>query len=64
MSSSGKKEILGHLVDSAIRNLKRFTEVQFSSQPYRIQKYQQDELLRSNHYQNQNYEEILTLGRG
>lgn len=34
-----QKEILGHLIDSGINNLQRFTEIQFSPQPYPIQKY-------------------------
>lgn len=31
-----KLEILGHLIDSAINNLKRFTEIQFLPQPYKV----------------------------
>ena len=46
-----KKEILGHLIDSAINNLKRFTEVQFLPQPYQVVSYMQDELVAVNHYQ-------------
>ncbi len=45
-----KKEILGHLIDSAINNLKRFTEIQFSPQPYVVISYRQDELVQVNHY--------------
>ncbi|MEP7277864.1 MAG: DinB family protein [Bacteroidota bacterium] len=46
-----KKQILGHLVDSAVNNLKRFTDIQFSAQPYALQPYSQDELVRVNNYQ-------------
>lgn len=45
-----RQEILGHLIDSAINNLKRFTEIQFLSQPYHITPYQQDELVVVNNY--------------
>lgn len=37
-----KKEILGHLIDSGINNLQRFTEIQYESKPYKIRKYKQD----------------------
>jgi hypothetical protein len=46
-----KKEILGHLIDSAINNLKRFTEMQFLPSPYQLRSYQQEELVIVNHYQ-------------
>ena len=46
-----KKEILGHLIDSAINNLKRFTEIQFLPQPYQVISYRQNELVTINHYQ-------------
>lgn len=46
-----KQEILGHLIDSAVNNLKRFTEIQFLPQPYTVVSYQQDELVRVNNYQ-------------
>ena len=46
-----KQEILGHLVDSAINNLKRFTEIQFEPQPYSIISYKQDLLVTVNNYQ-------------
>ena len=56
-----KKEILGHLVDSAINNLKRFTEIQFLPQPYKIISYQQKELVTVNDYQNIPIEHLLQL---
>ncbi|MEN9685905.1 MAG: hypothetical protein RLZZ28_1691, partial [Bacteroidota bacterium] len=46
-----KQQVLGHLIDSAINNLKRFTEIQFSEQPYLVLAYAQDELMAVNHYQ-------------
>lgn len=54
-----KKEILGHLIDSAINNLQRFTEVQFCSQPYPIRKYDQNALVKANNYQNTDTKEII-----
>lgn len=56
-----KKEILGHLVDSGINNLQRFTEIQFSHKPYKVRKYNQDELVRVNDYQNSDMKEIVAL---
>ncbi|WP_428740253.1 DinB family protein [Tenacibaculum sp.] len=54
-----KKEILGHLIDSGINNLQRFTEIQFDNKPYRIRKYNQDRLVKANDYQNSETKEIL-----
>jgi hypothetical protein len=56
-----KKEILGHLIDSAINNLRRFTEVQFLPQPYHIVSYRQNELVEVNHYQELPIDHLLEL---
>ena len=56
-----KLEILGHLVDSAINNIRRFTEIQFSAQPYTIVAYQQDALVSANHYQMLPIKHVLGL---
>lgn len=56
-----KKEILGHLIDSALNNLKRFTDIQHSSLPYQVVKYQQVELVIVNDYQNLPFDHLLTL---
>lgn len=56
-----KKEILGHLVDSAINNLQRFTEIQFHDKPYEIRGYQQDELVKANNYQQADTGQLLAL---
>jgi hypothetical protein len=45
-----RQQVLGHLIDSAINNLKRFTESQFLQQPYTVIRYQQDNLVAVNHY--------------
>lgn len=54
-----KKEILGHLIDSGINNLQRFTEIQFLDKPYKIRKYKQNELVIANDYQNAKTEELI-----
>jgi dynactin complex subunit len=46
-----RKEILGHLIDSAINNLKRFTDAQFADGTYQLQPYNQNKLVDMNHYQ-------------
>ena len=56
-----KKEILGHLIDSGINNLKRFAEAQFLSQPYKVIRYQQAELVIVNDYQNIPLDHLLEL---
>jgi hypothetical protein len=56
-----KQEILGHLIDSAINNLKRFTEIQFLPQPYTVVSYQQDNLVLVNNYQHLPLEHLLNL---
>lgn len=56
-----KKELLGHLVDSALNNLKRFTEAQFGPEPYVFPSYRQNELVAVNAYQHLPAEHLLTL---
>lgn len=56
-----KKEILGHLIDSGINNLQRFTEVQFEDLPYKVRKYNQDILVQANNYNHADKEEIVQL---
>ena len=63
-SASGKwstQEILGHLIDSAVNNLKRFTEIQFLSQPYTVISYMQNELVIVNDYQHLPLQHLLDL---
>jgi hypothetical protein len=56
-----KQEILGHLIDSAINNLKRFTDSQYLPQPYTVIRYQQDDLVAVNHYQQLPLSHLLDL---
>ena len=56
-----RKEVLGHLIDSAINNLKRFTDAQTSEEVYAIIRYQQDQLVVVNHYQDLPINHLLSL---
>lgn len=56
-----RKEILGHLIDSAVNNLKRFTDIQHSAQPYTIQSYSQVHLVTENNYQELPLSHLLQL---
>ena len=56
-----KKETMGHLIDSALANLQRFTTILFSPQPLILVPYQQDELVKVNDYQNQSAAALTTL---
>ena len=57
-----KKEILGHLVDSAQNNLRRFITSQYEPQPPFIT-YQQDFWVASNQYQSMAKEDVIHLWR-
>lgn len=54
-----KKEILGHLCDSAINNLSRFVRAQFEDQPFELTPYAQDDWVRINHYNEMDTVELL-----
>lgn len=56
-----KKEILGHLIDSAINNLQRFTEIQFYDKPYPVRTYNQEALVLANNYQNKDKNDLVQL---
>ncbi|MDP4170559.1 MAG: DinB family protein [Bacillota bacterium] len=56
-----KKEILGHLCDSAINNIERFVKIQYTEQPYVIQSYNQEQWVVVQNYQERPVDEILTL---
>lgn len=56
-----KKEILGHLIDSAINNIQRFTEIQFSESLYIVRDYNQNELVKVNDYQNIDNQDLFDL---
>ena len=56
-----KKEILGHLVDSAIHNLVRFTEINYVEKPYRHRPYNQIDLVNLNQYQMMDIHDLTGL---
>jgi hypothetical protein len=56
-----RQQVLGHLVDSAINNLKRFTDAQLVEQPYIIIPYKQDGLMEVNAYQELPLQHLLIL---
>jgi len=56
-----KKEILGHLVDSAVHNLVRFTEINYVDKPYQRRTYDPDALVDINKYQTMDIEELTQL---
>jgi uncharacterized damage-inducible protein DinB len=56
-----RKEVLGHLIDSALNNIKRFTEIQFKEKPYAVIGYAQDELVIANGYQTQQFAELFYI---
>lgn len=56
-----KKEILGHLCDSAIHNLQRFITIQYEKPTYKITPYEQDEWVAIQAYQNKSLNDIIIL---
>ncbi|WP_058830008.1 DinB family protein [Paenibacillus polymyxa] len=60
-NSWSKKEILGHLCDSALTNLQIFVRSQYESQPYSVLKYAQNHWVELMNYQNLSIDHILAL---
>jgi hypothetical protein len=56
-----KKEILGHLCDSAINNIERFIKIQYEERVYVIQSYNQDQWVTCQNYQDRTLDEIVNL---
>lgn len=54
-----KKEIIGHLIDSAQNNIQRFVRVQYAHQPHII--YQQDTWVAAAGYQQYNRQDLVAL---
>lgn len=57
-----KKEVLGHLIDSAHSNLRRFMVGQYESSPPHII-YEQELWVAANDYQHESRENLITLWR-
>lgn len=58
-----KKEILGHLCDSAVNNLSRFIRAQFEPEPMDIRRYAQNEWVELNGYKDKPVSEIIEYWR-
>ena len=56
-----KKEILGHLIDSANNNHSRFVRGQFQAEPVNLIKYSQDEWVSLQDYREEDMETIVKL---
>lgn len=56
-----KKEILGHLIDSACNNHSRFVRGQFENEPIPFTKYAQDDWVLSQNYHDEPLENIISL---
>ncbi|UUW07498.1 DinB family protein [Flavobacterium plurextorum] len=56
-----KKEIIGHLTDSGIHNLVRFTEINYLEKPYQHRPYNQIDLVKLNQYQTMDIQELTQL---
>ncbi len=55
-----RKEILGHLIDSAGNNHQRFVRLQLSSE-VRLQGYEQEAWVKAQGYQNESWENLVRL---
>lgn len=56
-----KKEILGHLCDSATNNYHRFIRIQFEEQPFVVVPYKQNDWVSIQDYQNIPFDEVIGL---
>lgn len=56
-----KKELLGHLIDSAQNNIRRFIVAQYDEQPHVV--YKQDDWVRLNNYQSYSNNDLIELWR-
>ncbi|KKI91234.1 metal-dependent hydrolase [Bacillus sp. SA1-12] len=56
-----KKEILGHLCDSAVNNLERFIRIQYEEPVYSIHSYNQDQWVIIQNYQDRPLDELINL---
>lgn len=56
-----KKEILGHLVDSAANNHHRFVRIQFEDEPFLINEYEQVNWVAVQKYKDEDTKRLLSL---
>jgi hypothetical protein len=58
-SKWSKKEIMGHLIDSAQNNIRRFIVAQYEDSPYI--RYDQDQWVAISNYQQYSYQDLIDL---
>jgi hypothetical protein len=56
-----KKEIMGHLCDSAINNLDRFIRIQHEPKPFWVKVYDQDNWVKNGNYQQRSIRDVLSF---
>lgn len=56
-----KKELLGHLIDSAVNNHHRFVRAQFENEPFKVVPYEQDDWVRIHKYNELDSKFLLEL---
>lgn len=56
-----KKELLGHLVDSAANNHHRFVKIQFLPSPFFVEGYAQNDWVRIQNYNEKDTEQLVNL---
>jgi len=56
-----KKELLGHLVDSAANNHHRFIKIQFMPSPFFVEGYAQNDWVRIQNYNEKDTEQLVNL---
>jgi hypothetical protein len=56
-----KKELLGHLIDSATNNHHRFIKIQFMPQPFFVEGYAQNDWVRIQNYNEKDTEQLVNL---
>ena len=56
-----KKELLGHLIDSAANNHHRFIKIQFMPQPFFVEGYAQNDWVRIQNYNEKDSERLVNL---
>lgn len=56
-----KKELLGHLIDSAANNHHRFIKIQFMAQPFFVEGYAQNDWVRIQNYNEKDSQQLVNL---
>ena len=56
-----KKELIGHLIDSAANNHHRFIKIQFMPQPFFVEGYAQNEWVRIQNYNEKDTQQLVEL---